>query len=74
MRPPLDKDYTNDGVLLGAKTYFDKVFAQATPNEKHAVLGLADLDLKCIAPGHGVILTGKLDDVFALYKIECTVV
>ncbi|KXL53721.1 MULTISPECIES: FprA family A-type flavoprotein [Anaerotignum] len=69
--PPLDKDYTNDSVLQGAKTYFDKVFAQATPNEKRAVLGLADLNLKCIAPGHGVILTGKLDEVFALYETEC---
>lgn len=69
--PPLDKDYTKDSVLQGAKTYFDKVFAQATPNEKRTVLGIADLNLKCIAPGHGVILTGKLDEVFALYKSEC---
>ena len=52
--------------------YFDKVFAQATPNEKRAVLGLADWNLKCIAPGHGVILTGKLDEVFAFYETECT--
>lgn len=71
--PPLDKDYTTDRVLQGAKAYFDKVFAQATSNEKRAVLGLADLELECVAPGHGVILTGKLNDVFALYETECAV-
>lgn len=70
--PPLDVDYTKDSVLQGAKIYFDKVFAQATPDEKRAVLPLADLNVECIAPGHGVILTEKSDDVLAFYETECT--
>ncbi len=70
--PPFDKDYTKDSILQGAKTYFDKVFSQATPDEKRAVLALVDLKAECIAPGHGVILTEKLDDVLALYETKCT--
>lgn len=69
--PPLDQDYSTDQIVQGAQGYFDKVFTQATPEEKRAVLSLADFELKCIATGHGVILREKIGDVFALYKAEC---
>ncbi|MPN37627.1 hypothetical protein SDC9_185147 [bioreactor metagenome] len=70
-QPPLDKDYSVEDVLQGAKSYFDKVFAPATIEEKQVVLKIRDLDLKCVAPGHGVILKEKLEDVLALYEKEC---
>lgn len=69
--PPLDEEYTSDSVLHGAKSYFDKVFAPAPPNEKSAVLSVVHLRPQCIAPGHGVVLTGKLDEVLNFYEREC---
>jgi len=70
-QPPLDKDYSVEEVLQGAKSYFDKVFAPASAEEKQVVLALKDLDFKYIAPGHGVVLKDKLGDVLALYEKEC---
>lgn len=69
--PPLDKDDTAERVLQGAKGYFDKVFASATADEKRVVLGLTELDLAYIAPGHGLILKDKLGEVLAFYKAAC---
>lgn len=71
-QPPMDKDYSVEDVLQGAKLYFGKVFASAPFQEKQVVLKLRDLDLKCVAPGHGVILKDKFEDVLALYEKECT--
>lgn len=71
-QPPLDKDYTVEEILQGAEAYFDKVFAQADASQKQVVLSLTAQKLRRVAPGHGVILTDKLDAVLSYYKTVCT--
>lgn len=69
--PPMDKAFTPEAVLEGARTYFDKVFSQATTEEKQVLSNLVDPGLECIAPGHGVVLIDKLEDILEFYEMVC---
>jgi anaerobic nitric oxide reductase flavorubredoxin len=66
--PPVDRDYPVDALLKAAEHYYDKVFTSASKSEKEVVLKLADLPIRLIAPGHGLILENKFSAIMELYR------
>lgn len=66
--PPIDRDYPVDSLLKAAERYYEKVFGSAPQSEKEVVLKLADLPIRIIAPGHGLILENKFSAVMELYR------
>jgi len=66
--PPIDLDYPVDTLLKAAERYYEKVFGSASQSEKEVVLKLADLPIRLIAPGHGLIIENEFSAVMELYR------
>ena len=66
--PPVDYDYPANTLLDAAERYFEKVFEPASKTEKAIVLDLANLPIKIIAPGHGLVLENKFPAIMTLYR------
>lgn len=70
--PITDDGYEKDALLKAADTYYTNVFAPAKASEKSIVNAIADLPIKMIAPGHGVILRQYWPDLVKLYQKRAT--
>ena len=53
--------------LHAATSYYERVFSNATLEEKKVIVTFNNLPLKMIAPGHGVILKDFLPDIVNYY-------
>lgn len=69
--PPLDDAFTGEEIRNGAATYFEKVFQAASLEERGILASILELPIKCIAPGHGVVLEKHLETVLSIYRQEC---
>jgi len=65
--PPLDSKYSSKEILHAATSYYERVFSNATLEEKKVIVTFNNLPLKMIAPGHGVILKDFLPDIVNYY-------
>ena len=66
--PPIDRNYSADALLSAADRYYEKVFSSAPQSEKNVVLKLAELPIRRIAPGHGLILEDEISAILQLYR------
>lgn len=66
--PPIDRNYSADALLAAADRYYEKVFSSAPQSEKNVVLKLAELHMRRIAPGHGLILEDEIPAILQLYR------
>ena len=66
--PPIDGNYSAERLLAAAESYYEKVFSSAPQSEKQVVLKLAELPIRRIAPGHGLILENEVPAVLQLYR------
>lgn len=66
--PPTERNYSADALLAAADHYYEKVFSSAPQSEKNVVLKLAELSIRRIAPGHGLILEDEVPAILQLYR------
>jgi anaerobic nitric oxide reductase flavorubredoxin len=66
--PIIDASYSQDDLLKAATTYYENVFSSAPYAERTIVNTIAELPLKMIAPGHGLVLQEKWPAVLRLYQ------
>lgn len=66
--PPIDRNYTADTLVAAAEHYYEKVFSSAPQSEKRVILKLAELPIRRIAPGHGLILENEIPAILQLYR------
>lgn len=66
--PPIDRNYSADALLAAAEHYYEKVFSSAPQSEKQVVLKLAELPIRRIVPGHGLILENEVPEILQLYR------
>lgn len=65
--PPIDLNYSSQEIIVAATSYYERVFSNATLEEKKVIATLNNLPLKIIAPGHGVILKKYIFDIVNYY-------
>ena len=66
-----DDDLSADELLTSADSYFEKVFASALAEQKQVIAEVNELNFRCIAPGHGVVINKNLSEMLALYTKKC---
>lgn len=69
--PPVDKNFAEEEILNGTASYFEKVFQVSLPEERRILAAILKLPIKCIAPGHGVVLEKYPETVLSFYQHEC---
>lgn len=65
---PLDSTFHPAILEDATRTYFDKVFSKSTQKEKKIILKLTELQVHCIATGHGVVIKDQIDELFQWYR------
>jgi flavorubredoxin len=66
--PPTGRNYSAERLLAAAEGYYEKVFSPAALSEKRVILSLAELSIRRIAPGHGLILEDEVSSILQLYR------
>ena len=54
-------------------SYFEKVFASASAEQKRVIAKIKELNFRRIAPGHGVVIDENLQKILALYSDRCLI-
>ena len=65
---PTDKEVAPIDLENATKEYYQKVFLNATEEEKQVIQQLDGLPVECIAPGHGVIISEKINELTNWYR------
>lgn len=65
---PLDSEFSSTKLMEKAEEYLIKIFSDSTSEQRKVINLIDNLDIDCIAPGHGLILKNKKADVLSLYK------
>lgn len=68
---PLDTEFSTDLIIEKANEYFEKNFSDASHEQRQVIFKIADYDINCIAPGHGIVLKYKRNSILSLYKEKC---
>lgn len=68
---PLDDEYSAVMALEKTRQYFVNVFGLTKESDRRKLSDVLQLDIKTIAPAHGVILQGMRKPVLDLYKAVC---
>lgn len=66
--PPLDTELSEEVLLQGTESYFNKVFGPSSPEERQVIEEILALTPQTIAVGHGVILREKIHLVAEYYR------
>lgn len=68
---PKDDSLSADEFYEGVVSYFEKVFSSASAEQKQIIAKINRLGFRHIAPGHGVVITDKLEEILAFYTNKC---
>lgn len=65
---PMDREVAVRDLENVTKAYYHKVFSNATEEEKQVIGLIDDLSVKWIAPGHGVVISEKINEMRSWYR------
>lgn len=68
--PPVEGSLSDEDILAGSRSYFEKVFRSSTHEERSVILDITDLPIRTLAPGHGLVLQKRWPALRDYYREE----
>lgn len=66
--PPMDYLYEENKLMTALEAYYNRVFSESTREQRADAMKILQLPIRLIAPGHGIIIDTKIENVMDFYE------